>query len=452
MGGEALGSLPRRSRKQRLSRRLFHQEGGGANDLSTSQVPTCSKMDGVQERKAVEKGGAVCAKLVIDSLVNLPVSALTASEQVAGVRVFAHLWTSDLQSSQGHSRKLGQTDIADIECLAPRASGPGAASSTHLSATPCGRGPPEQQMRALEVVVETGRHLPKMDTIGKCDGFCEIMWHDSVKTTRVEKNTYSPDWRDRFEFLFTGDLTGDLVLTLKDWDRFSSPDVIGQATISPTEIEEMARASSTGRAFQVLTAQGKPVIGHDKSPCVIEVKIALRPVGADSKQIPIPQPSPAPAPQDAVDVDCQSLEELSAATASVELRWGTMIQAHFEAGLHQEQEQILVFSTVGVDAKGNDLIVLGTACLPTTSLRLHPDLISMTLQVYDEGKHAIRAASGECAFAVLPSCRHSMCSSSSLRREALARSLALTCLLMLPARRSHPAQACGQRGRIRTSA
>jgi hypothetical protein len=135
----------------------------------------------------------------------------------------------------------------------------------------------EEEARVLEVLVETGRHLPKMDTLGKCDGFCEIKWRDFVEVTQVKKNTYSPDWNERFEFEFAGEVTGDLVLTLKDWDRFSSPDLVGQVSIPPAQIEEMARRGGrVAQALDVLTAQGRPVIGHDKSPCVIAVKLALR--------------------------------------------------------------------------------------------------------------------------------------------------------------------------------
>ena len=438
--GKAVGNGNlRRSRKKRLSRRLFHEHSdeqamrsatGADASADKAREPRCGvtcgtgagegAMDGACEGGAsIGDGVRVRAKLVIDALIHLPIKALTSSPTVAGVRVLAHLWSnaSDQMGSRGHSRKLGQTAIAPCLEWQNQARGTELTSPLQSEAeqqpAALERGHEvrlearaDQEARVLEVLVETGRHLPKTDTLGKCDGFCEIKWRDFVGVTRVKKNTYSPDWNERFEFEFVGEVTGDLVLTLKDWDRFSSPDLVGQVSISPAQIEEMARGGGVAQALDVLTAQGRPVTGHDKSACVITVKLALR---SASGAPTLPPVAPAPAAQDAVDKTRPSLEEQTAAPDSAELKWGTAIDTQLEVG-NDEEDQILVFSTIGVDAMGNDMIVLGTSLMPTVSLgpsrMAASDLVETSLQVYDEGQHALRSSSGECALlAPLPAAR-----------------------------------------------
>jgi Ca2+-dependent lipid-binding protein len=52
----------------------------------------------------------------------------------------------------------------------------------------------------LEVVVNFARHLPRMDTFGKCDAFVELCWREFKFKTRVQKSSFSPDFNETFLF------------------------------------------------------------------------------------------------------------------------------------------------------------------------------------------------------------------------------------------------------------
>ena len=75
----------------------------------------------------------------------------------------------------------------------------------------------------MEVTIISARHLPKMDLMGTCDGFCEVEWQGKQATTKVKKNTYSPDWDQTFDFAFRSAPLGDMVIHVKDWDRLTTP-------------------------------------------------------------------------------------------------------------------------------------------------------------------------------------------------------------------------------------
>jgi Ca2+-dependent lipid-binding protein len=52
----------------------------------------------------------------------------------------------------------------------------------------------------LEVVVNFARHLPRMDTFGKCDAFVELRWREFQFKTSVQKSSFSPDFNQTFLF------------------------------------------------------------------------------------------------------------------------------------------------------------------------------------------------------------------------------------------------------------
>ena len=76
------------------------------------------------------------------------------------------------------------------------------------------KGPPR-----LEVTAVGARHLPKMDTFGSIDPFCELRLGGALFSTAVRKNTYSPDWGEAFVFE-AHRVRGEepLSVTVLDWD------------------------------------------------------------------------------------------------------------------------------------------------------------------------------------------------------------------------------------------
>ena len=158
--------------------------------------------------------------------------------------------------------------------------------------------PPPSPLPALkgqfEVHITSARNLPKMDTfLGSCDAFCEVKFQGQAFVSSVQKETYSPDWGEAFDFNFcfedekaedlgkgqggsndskhspilkrhattlgsqiigsveemTGlDLDGDdvigktssiLEIIVRDWDRFSFGDEVGRIMIKSNDMEKM---------------------------------------------------------------------------------------------------------------------------------------------------------------------------------------------------------------------
>lgn len=145
--------------------------------------------------------------------------------------------------------------------------------------------PPAQasqgQCRVL-LTVMSAQHLPSMDLFGSCDGLVEIDWDGQKVKTTAKKNTYSPEWNEEFTFAFPSEKVGDLVLAVKDWDQTAvvSYDHVGEAVIKGERLSSFLReAQSPAQSIQIFRdievkdKKGKQVIGADKQPCVISVKV-----------------------------------------------------------------------------------------------------------------------------------------------------------------------------------
>ena len=97
--------------------------------------------------------------------------------------------------------------------------------------------------RGVEVTIISARHLPKMDSMGTCDGYCKIAWQGQKHETKVKKCSYSPDWNETFTFSFD-------------------------------DVSQHQQNFTQEGSFPVLH-EGKTVIGNDKQPCVINFKMHL---------------------------------------------------------------------------------------------------------------------------------------------------------------------------------
>ena len=143
-------------------------------------------------------------------------------------------------------------------------------------------------VRRVELTVLSGRHLPKMDLMGTCDAFCEIEWQSQHAKTKVKKNSYSPDWEETFAFTFDDVSQGvaDLSVVVMDWDRLTNPDEVGRVVIPSETLHAFllqAQAATEEGSFAVLK-KGMAVMGKDKQPCVINLKMSL--LGAEDQQSP----------------------------------------------------------------------------------------------------------------------------------------------------------------------
>jgi Ca2+-dependent lipid-binding protein len=149
----------------------------------------------------------------------------------------------------------------------------------------------------LIVTIESARHLPKMDVMGTCDAFCEVEWQGQKYKTTVKKNSYSPDWNETFVFLVENiDILKDknnscLSVVVKDWDMISKNDFVGEVVIPADTLQALLEGKQTEKMEDSFAVQkkGAAVIGNDKQPCVLNLKIDLRAVVADKAPPPPPR-------------------------------------------------------------------------------------------------------------------------------------------------------------------
>jgi hypothetical protein len=138
--------------------------------------------------------------------------------------------------------------------------------------------PPKMRSRTeLIVTIESARHLPKMDVMGKCDTCCVAAWQGQEYTTTVKKNSYSPDWNETFAFPVENISIGSLSVVVMDWDMVSKNDVIGEVVIPGDTLQAFWQGKHTATvedSFAVLN-KGKAVIGNDNEPCVLNLKMRL---------------------------------------------------------------------------------------------------------------------------------------------------------------------------------
>jgi hypothetical protein len=97
-------------------------------------------------------------------------------------------------------------------------------------------------------------------------------------TTTVKKDSFSPDWNETFTFSYDSTAAvSDLSVTVMDWDRLSKADLVGEVVIPADTLlcflQQHQNVTHEG-SYPVLNG-GKTVTGHDKQPCVINLKMCF---------------------------------------------------------------------------------------------------------------------------------------------------------------------------------
>eukprot|EP01130_Rhizamoeba_saxonica_P010836 TRINITY_DN4469_c0_g1_i1.p1 TRINITY_DN4469_c0_g1~~TRINITY_DN4469_c0_g1_i1.p1 ORF type:complete len:587 (+),score=145.49 TRINITY_DN4469_c0_g1_i1:11-1771(+) len=115
----------------------------------------------------------------------------------------------------------------------------------------------------INLILKSGRKLPKMDTIGSIDPYCYIQFEGTngrkVKTGK-KKNKKNPVWEEIHVFsLSKPSDTGhvEFVATLWDWDRGSKDDCVGEVRLSSAELVGWITSGDMIREFPVTKRIGK---------------------------------------------------------------------------------------------------------------------------------------------------------------------------------------------------
>ena len=134
--------------------------------------------------------------------------------------------------------------------------------------------------RRLEVTVMSARHLPKMDTFGSIDPFCEVRLGAVAFKTTVRKNTYTPEWSETFTFQMLDSTTAGqpLKIALYDWDMVGDNSRVGLTEISAEKIAELMGGEVgcfIDEALNVQDDTGQTLIGKDKKAAVVQLRLRV---------------------------------------------------------------------------------------------------------------------------------------------------------------------------------
>ena len=132
--------------------------------------------------------------------------------------------------------------------------------------------------RRMEVTVIAAQNLPKTDLVGSVDPLCQVTYGGTVHQTKVKKMEYNPSFEDE-SFLFdkseNSSSPSPLLITVLDWDRFKSNEVIGSAYVSCDTLDGVWNASP-GYCIELelpLTKDKIPVINAQNLPSVAKIRL-----------------------------------------------------------------------------------------------------------------------------------------------------------------------------------
>lgn len=135
--------------------------------------------------------------------------------------------------------------------------------------------------RRVELTVASVQHLPSMDGImGKCDPYCVVSFEGQDYRTETKKNCYEAEYDEVFNLDIPSSAKGtrsSMKVTVWDWDATSKDDEVGFFTLSAERMSEIFRGAlgASGQETFAVLADGKPVVGHDKQPCEITLRVRV---------------------------------------------------------------------------------------------------------------------------------------------------------------------------------
>lgn len=128
----------------------------------------------------------------------------------------------------------------------------------------------------LKVNIKSVKHLPQMDTFGKCDGFVVMQCGDGVnqqiKNTATKSNEYDPVFNENFEFKVT-DSSHSLNVKVMDANTLCSHKEVGAYEMQLGNLKV-----GTVDHELTITKDQKVVIGSDKEKTTISMSVTVQPM------------------------------------------------------------------------------------------------------------------------------------------------------------------------------
>jgi Ca2+-dependent lipid-binding protein len=119
-----------------------------------------------------------------------------------------------------------------------------------------------------------------MDTFGKVDPYVILFLEGIERRTKTIKSSYNPEWNETLSWSLLEVDKGcrsDFVIQINDWDATNKDDEVGSVTIPASRMSEIVRARLgwEGEETFKLYQDGKEVVGHDKQPSEVTVKVSV---------------------------------------------------------------------------------------------------------------------------------------------------------------------------------
>jgi Ca2+-dependent lipid-binding protein len=122
-----------------------------------------------------------------------------------------------------------------------------------------------------------------MDMLGSVDPYALVAFQGNEYRTKTVKASYTPEWNEVFQWDVAAVEKGcrtDFIVQLNDWDAASKDDEVGSFTIPASRMSEIVRARIGwfGTDNFPLYLDGKLVIGHDREPSEVTVRVRVEEV------------------------------------------------------------------------------------------------------------------------------------------------------------------------------
>ena len=119
-----------------------------------------------------------------------------------------------------------------------------------------------------------------MDTFGSVDPYVVLALENLEYRSQTVKASYAPQWDETFCWNFVEVERGcrtELAVKVNDWDAASKDDEVGSFTIPASRMSEIVRAAIGSDATDTfnLYLGGKVVVGHDKEPSEVTVRVRV---------------------------------------------------------------------------------------------------------------------------------------------------------------------------------
>lgn len=125
----------------------------------------------------------------------------------------------------------------------------------------------------IKVHVKGLRHLPQMDTFGKCDGYVVVQCGDQKQQTNKVKNNYDPDFDETFEFNVTKS-SQSLSIKVMDWESSGNDEEVGHNQIP---VGKLMAGTVEHELTLIGTKRQDVVIGKDKKQTMVLFSVTAEP-------------------------------------------------------------------------------------------------------------------------------------------------------------------------------